>query len=188
MTPAGFTNASLAVKATSIVPSCGLTATSSQPRVAADAGIGALPSTASQNGPMRVMPSSWQAPLTSGSDVPAPAALWRWLPGGDEAAVDGDVGAGDVAGPLAGEKQHDVGDLGRLGEPAGDHLAGGVARNVLGFRAGRGADGLGAPARAEPQVSGDRSGADRVDADSPGPDLLGERLAESGQARLGGAV
>lgn len=39
-------------------PSSGLTATSSQPSVAADAGIGALPSTASQNGPVRVTVSS----------------------------------------------------------------------------------------------------------------------------------
>ena len=58
MTPAGFTNASPAVEGDLDRPSSGLTATSSQPSVAADAGIGALPSTASQNGPVRVTVSS----------------------------------------------------------------------------------------------------------------------------------
>jgi hypothetical protein len=51
-TPAGFRNASPAMNATSIVPSSGLIATSSQPRVTAAGGSGALPSTASQKGPL----------------------------------------------------------------------------------------------------------------------------------------
>src|SRR5215469_965154 len=53
MYPAGFTNASVAVNATSMTPSSGLTDTSCQPSVAAAAGSGVLPSTASQNGPVR---------------------------------------------------------------------------------------------------------------------------------------
>ena len=31
--------------------------------------------------------------------------------GGDQAAVDDEVGAGDVRGAIAGEEQHEVGDL-----------------------------------------------------------------------------
>jgi AcrR family transcriptional regulator len=41
------------------------------------------------------------------------------LPGRDEAAVDAEVGPGDVAGHVAGQQQHEVGDLFRPDEPAG---------------------------------------------------------------------
>src|SRR6185437_7235066 len=62
------------------------------------------------------------------------------LPRGDEAAVDGEVRASDVARAAAAEEEHEVGDLAGLGEPAGDHLAGGLAGHVLGLGAGGVAD------------------------------------------------
>jgi len=59
------------------------------------------------------------------------------LPGRDEAAVDADVGAGDIGGDVAGQQQDQVSDLLRAAEPPGDHLARGAARDVLGAGAGR---------------------------------------------------
>ena len=52
--------------------------------------------------------------------------------GGDEAAVDDEVGAGDVRGAIAGEEQDEVGDLVRSGEPPGHGLRGGACLDVLG--------------------------------------------------------
>jgi hypothetical protein len=49
--PDGLVNASVAVKASSMAPWSASTSTSSNPRVAAAGGIGARPSTPSQNGP-----------------------------------------------------------------------------------------------------------------------------------------
>lgn len=81
MTPAGFKNASVAVNATSIVPSSGLTETSSQPSVAAAAGSGTLPSTASQKGPSRstanILPAATDSPAvvrTEPNELADPAA------------------------------------------------------------------------------------------------------------------
>src|SRR5262245_56399717 len=49
--------------------------------------------------------------------------------GSDQAAVDDEVRAGDVAGALAGEQDDEVGDLVRAGEPAGDRVGGGLLRH-----------------------------------------------------------
>ena len=42
------------------------------------------------------------------------------LPGGDETAVDGDVGAGHVRGAVAGQDEHQVGDFYVLGDNRSD--------------------------------------------------------------------
>jgi hypothetical protein len=59
------------------------------------------------------------------------------LPGRDEAAVDADVGAGDVGGHVTGQQKHQVSDLLGAAEPPSHHLARGAARHVLGTCAGR---------------------------------------------------
>jgi hypothetical protein len=66
---------SVAVNATSIVPSSGLMETSSQPSVTAAAGSGILPSTASQNGPSR--PTAYILAGTTGSTRLAHTQPWR---------------------------------------------------------------------------------------------------------------
>jgi catechol 2,3-dioxygenase-like lactoylglutathione lyase family enzyme len=63
----------VAVNATSIVPSSGLTDTSSQPSVTAAAGSGALPSMASQNGPSCSMAHI----LAGGADIRPPHRAHR---------------------------------------------------------------------------------------------------------------
>src|SRR3954454_7636139 len=55
----------------------------------------------------------------------------EWLEGGDEAAVDGEVGSGDVAGADAGQQQDEVRDLVRPGEAPRD-----AARRCLGGNVG----------------------------------------------------
>jgi len=86
------------------------------------------------------------------------------LPGGHQPAVDPDVGPGHVGGGVAGEQQHQVGDLLRTTEPAGDGGAGGPGRHLLGPGPGGPPDRGGHPARAQPQV-----GRDRPRAHSAGP-------------------
>ena len=46
----------------------------------------------------------------------------RRLPVRDEAAVDGEVGSGDVRGAVAGQNEHEIGDLTRPTEAACRHL------------------------------------------------------------------
>jgi alpha-maltose-1-phosphate synthase len=110
------------------------------------------------------------------------------LPGRDQAAVDPEVSARDVGGPVAGQQEDQVGDLLRTAEPAGHRTMRGLALDVLGLRAGGAADGLRDAVVAEPQIGGYRARANRVDPDAPGPDLLGQGLAEAGQGRLDRAV
>ena len=80
----------------------------------------------------------------------------------EETAVDDEIGAGDVCGPVAREEKYDVGDFTGLSEPAGDHLGSRLACYLLRLRAGRGAHRLGDAAGTEPQVRGNRAGADCV--------------------------
>src|SRR5690348_4096575 len=100
-------------------------------------------------------------------------AGWPPLPGGDQPAVDSEVGPGDVGGAVAGQHQHQVGDLLRAAEPPGDALTRGAAGDVLGLGTGRAAYRLRDPVLAQPQVGGHRARADRVDPDAPGPYFLG---------------
>src|SRR4029077_3203430 len=125
------------------------------------------------------------APAVRGAQQPGGR---NGLQGGEQAAVDDVVGAGHVAGPVAGQEQDHVGDLGGPGEAAGDHLAGGPALDVFGGGAGGVADGLRDSAGAEPQVGGHGTGADGVDADAVRPEFFGQGLAEAGQPGLGHAV
>src|SRR6185437_13201868 len=98
--------------------------------------------------------------------IKTPVAGFGGLPGGDEPAVDGDVGAGDVGRAVAGQDEHQVGDLFRAAEPAGHHLPCCLALDVLRPGAGGVADRRRDPVVAEPQVGGDRARADRVDPDA----------------------
>src|SRR5690348_4322954 len=111
-------------------------------------------------------------------------AGWPPLPGGDQPAVDSEVGPGDVGGAVAGQHQHQVGDLLRAAEPPGDCGARRLAGYVPGLGAGRLAHRLRDPVLTQPQIGGHRAGADRVDPDATGPYLLGQGLAEPGQGGL----
>ena len=73
--PAGFKKAPVALNATSIVPLSGSTETSSQPRVAADAGSGILPIAASQDGPSRGIAEAYRR--SSGANSPRRSDLIR---------------------------------------------------------------------------------------------------------------
>src|SRR6185295_20186351 len=76
------------------------------------------------------------------------------------AAVDVEGGAGDVAGLLGGEEADEVGDLGGRAE----------ALNGEGARVGGELLGCGVLPR---QLGVDETGADRVDGDAEGSELLG---------------
>jgi hypothetical protein len=56
--------------------------------------------------------------------------LTTWWPtrseGPDQAAVDQDVGTGDVAGPSPGEQQNYIGDFLQVGEAAGRRAGDGL--------------------------------------------------------------
>src|SRR5882757_4620674 len=71
--------------------------------------------------------------------------------GFDEAAVDDEVGAGDVRRRRTGEVEHEIGDLGRPGEAAGHRLASRAAGHLLGIDALGLADRGGDTAGALPQ-------------------------------------
>src|SRR5262245_47078650 len=108
--------------------------------------------------------------------------------GGDQAAVDDEVGPGDVRRAVAGEHEHEVPDLVGAGEPAGHALRGDPGPDVRRL----GPTGLGDGGRdavaAEPQVRLDRTWADGVDPDPARPELLRQRLAHVAQGRLRRAV
>ena len=115
--------------------------------------------------------------------------LVRGVRGGDEAAVDDEVGAGHVGRAITREEQDEVRDLLRAGESSGDALRGGPGLNVV--RAGPlrlCATVAATPSVAEPEVGLDGPGTDRVDAEPRWAELLRQRLAQVGQRTLGGAV
>src|SRR3954453_22934608 len=107
-----------------------------------------------------------------------PCGVADRLEGGDEAAVDGEVGSGDVAAAVAGQQQDEVGDLVRPGKAPGDAARRRLRGDVSGAGATGPRQGLSHAMLAEPQPGLHRSGADRVDADADRPDLLGQGLAE----------
>jgi hypothetical protein len=104
----------------------------------------------------------------------------------DQAAVDHVIGARDVGCPVGGQERDQRGDFFWRGETArgeadsgGDRLAGGLRVHAGGL-----GDGVGDSVLAEPQVSGDRPGGDRVDTDAARAELLGESLAQVTRAAL----
>jgi hypothetical protein len=83
---------------------------------------------------------------------------WKGLEGGRKAAVDDEVGAGYVAGALAGRQDDEIGDLGRRGEPACRGLLLLATDDVGGGDALGTTDSGGDTVVAEPKVSGHRAG------------------------------
>src|SRR6188472_861010 len=98
-----------------------------------------------------------------------------------QAAVDEEVGAGDVAGTVTREQKREVGDLFGFGESPrresaaalDDAATGFVERDAHALRHG-GGDAV----VAQPERRRDRSGTDRVEADAASAVLLRERLGE----------
>ena len=69
---------------------------------------------------------------------------------GNHSAVNRELSAGDIAGPLARKEQHQVSYFGRLREPTGHHLARGTSCYVTRRGVARGADVCGDPVGTEP--------------------------------------
>src|SRR6476659_3464297 len=120
--------------------------------------------------------------------MPAVACLGAWgglsspgSEGGDQSAVDHDVGTRDVPGPVAGEEQDDVSDLVGFGEATGGRSGRLGVDDGPGVAAVAAGHGGGDASGAEPQAGADRTGADGVDADPVSTDLLRQGLGEVGQ-------
>ena len=99
-------------------------------------------------------------------------------PGGDESAVDDEVGAGEVAGVVAGQQHDKVGHLFGVSETPRHRVCGGLFGDIPGFAAACAGHRRGDAVLAEPQRGGDRSRTDGVDADASRANVLGERLRE----------
>ena len=69
---------------------------------------------------------------------------------GDQAAVDREVGPGDVGRAVAGQEENEVGDLVRAGEAPGRALRGGAGGDVLGPNATGSGDGRSDAIASEP--------------------------------------
>jgi hypothetical protein len=95
---------------------------------------------------------------------------------GDDSAIDDEVGAGDVAGAVAGQQHDQDSHLFGTGEPSRYRAGGSLFGGISGFDAAGAGDRLGDTVLAEPQRRRDRPRTDRVDADASRAYLLGQRL------------